>query len=90
MTDENTTKAKTRNNLAALRKDKGWSQSAVGRFLGIQVTTVCRHETGDRNLTHEMVGKYAELYAVDPLKLYFGTDGDGALAAPKETETTKE
>ncbi len=84
MTDD---KKKTKNNLAALRKEKGWSQAAVARFVGIQVTTVCRHETGDRNLTHDMVTKYAELYSVDPLRLYFNPDDEGGLATP---ETDKE
>jgi len=88
MTDKKSTKAKTRNNLAALRKAKGWSQSAVGKFLGIQVTTVCRHETGDRNLTNNMVRQYAELYAVDPLELYFGEDEEGGLQVPEIDETT--
>ena len=45
------------------------TQTEVAKFLGIDLTTVCRHESGERPLSKEALEAYAKLYKVGTLDL---------------------
>lgn len=42
----------------------------VSILTGFDVTTISRHESGDRNLSEEAINKYASLYKVPTHKLF--------------------
>lgn len=55
------------NNLKNLRtrseKDGGmWlSQQELGKLVGVDITTVCKHEAGDRQIERDLASKYAKV-----------------------------
>lgn len=71
---------KNENRLAKLRTERKLTQAEVAKVLDLDVTTVCKHETGDRGLRSEEVAKYAKLYKVQSHELFM----------EPEEETTKE
>lgn len=65
------TKTKKQNHLRALR-EKGvvLSQDEVGKLIGCDMTTVSRHESGERAMTREQILAYAKLYRVPSHALF--------------------
>ena len=59
-----------RNRLAQLRRARDLTQEEVGRFLGLTVSMICKHETGDRRIRQEHAQNYAKLYRCTELELY--------------------
>lgn len=59
----------TPNNLAALRRAHGVSQSALARELNIDKTTVWRWEQGKRQIADDMKLRLAERFDVTPAQL---------------------
>lgn len=72
-----------RNRLKELRQQGVvLSQSDVAKLLGYDLTTVCRHESGDRPLSKEALEAYARLYKVGTLELIMEVpdkEGDSGL-----------
>lgn len=62
----------TKNRLTELR-EAGivLSQDQVGTLLGLDGTTVSRHEGGQRGLTKEQIEAYAKLYHVPTHEIFF-------------------
>lgn len=65
-----------------LRKEKGISQEALARILGVTRQTVSRWECGTSRPTTENLISLSKLYGVD---MEFLTDGGAELQTPKET-----
>lgn len=53
-----------RNNLAELRKERGWAQADVGVYLHLTAVTICRHETHVIALSPHVQHDYARLHHV--------------------------
>ena len=58
------------NRLKELRERSRLTQKEVGKLLDINFTTVSKHEAG-RNLSDDLIEKYAELYKVQSHQLFF-------------------
>lgn len=71
------------NRLAFWRNERCLTQAEVSKLLDIDVTTVSKHESGDRAIPHEMVDSYAKLYKVSSYELFFERE------TSRQTESTE-
>jgi len=60
--------------LAALRKERGWTQPQLAELLGVTVKTVTYYERSASNPTAKTVDRIAEVFGVDPSELIKGLD----------------
>lgn len=58
------------NRLRVEREHSRLSQHEVAKLLDIDITTVSKHESGDRNLTPAMVERYARLYKIPTWRVF--------------------
>lgn len=63
-------KKKTMNHLRELRDRSRLTLQEVSLLTGYNVSTVSRHESGDRTLSEDAVLKYAALYKVHTYELF--------------------
>jgi len=68
------------NRLAQLRERSRLTQEEVAKIIGIDSTTVSKHESGDRSLSDVMIKEYAKLYKVDTHELFIEPSGEGDVA----------
>lgn len=61
---------KIANRLASLRKERGLTQSEVGRYMELDFTTVAKQEAGDRGLSRIQALRYATLYRCTLMELF--------------------
>lgn len=68
---------KQKNRLRELR-ERGTvlSQKDLGLLLGIDETTVSRHESGDRGMTREQITEYARIFRVPSHEIFVRPDND--------------
>lgn len=62
------------NRLAALRERSRLTQQEIAKLLDLDVTTVCKHESGARSLSQQVVAKYAQVYKVQTLEIFLNPD----------------
>lgn len=60
----------TKNRLRELRKRSKLTQMEVAKLLDLDLASISRHESGGRNLSPEMVKRYARLYKVETHELF--------------------
>lgn len=65
-------KTRNRNRLAFLRKASKLTQEEVAKLIGVDVTTVCRHESGERTMSAKEIESYANVYKCTPTELFIG------------------
>lgn len=58
------------NRLQLLREARPLTQEEVGRFMGLDMTTVSKHESGTRRMSAEQATRYAGLYRCSLLELF--------------------
>lgn len=58
------------NRLRIEREKSRLTQQEVATILGVDVTTVNKHESSTRELTPEMIRRYSRLYKVDSYALF--------------------
>lgn len=58
------------NRLRELRDRSRLTLKEVSILTGFDVSTISRHESGDRSLSHDAVKKYAALYKVETYELF--------------------
>ena len=63
-------KKKSRNRLRELRDRSRLTLQEVSTLTGFNVSSVSRHESGDRALSEEAILKYASLYKVHTYELF--------------------
>lgn len=62
------------NRLRWLRENRSHlTLEEMSRLTGFDVSTISKHESGDRGLTKEAVEVYAQIYKVASWELYFST-----------------
>lgn len=82
-------KRKVQNRLAELRSAGiVLSQEQVGLLVGLDATTVSRHESGGRGMTKAQIERYAALYGVPTHEVFFvapeSSQDGGPEAEPSE------
>jgi len=60
--------------LAALRKERGWTQPQLAEVLGVTVKTVTYYERAASNPTAKTLDRIAEVFGIDPSELINGLD----------------
>jgi len=60
--------------LAALRKERGWTQPQLAELLGVTVKTITYYERSASNPTAKTVDRIAEVFGIDPSELINGLD----------------
>lgn len=68
------------NRLKELREERKLTQEETGKILGIDGTTVSKHENGSRSMSDETVRAYARLYKVETYEIFMepkNDEGDG-------------
>ena len=58
------------NRLRELRDRSRLTLKEVSILTGFDVSTISRHESGDRSLSHDAAKKYAALYKVETYELF--------------------
>lgn len=81
----NDKKKATPNRLKTLRERSRLSQTEVAKFLGISLSTVCRHENSSRGLQKDVLIAYAGLYKVTSAEIFIDLD-----TMPEESEEEAE
>lgn len=64
------------NRLKELRDRSRLTMQEVSILTGFDVSTISRHESGDRGLSSEAIDKYASLYKVRTYELFDIQTGD--------------
>ena len=64
-------KGSTRNRLRQFRERSRLSLTEVATLTGFDVSTISKHENGQRGLTPEAITKYAKLYKVESYELFY-------------------
>lgn len=59
-----------KNRLRELREARMLTQAEVGLILGLDYSTVSKHESGDRSISFENLEKYARLFKVSTSEIY--------------------
>lgn len=83
-------KMKYPNNLKYLRtrSEKGggmWlSQQELGKLAGIDITTVCKHEAGDRHIERDLASKYAKILKCTVYDIFVPHDAEQPLFPEKD------
>ena len=62
------------NRIKELRIQHGYTQDALGKYLGIQKAAICKYETGRANPSHEALLKLSDLFSVSADYLLGRTD----------------
>lgn len=65
------------NRLKFLRERVNLTQKEVGRIVGVDETTVSKHENGDRALSDTMIRGYAKLFKVETHELFINLNKEG-------------
>lgn len=65
------------NRLKFLRERVNLTQKEVGRIVGVDETTVSKHENGDRALSDTMIREYAKLFKVETHELFINLNKEG-------------
>lgn len=60
--------------LAELRTQSKLTQKEVAKLMDLDVTTVCKHETGDRNPTAEEIEQYARIFKVSSYEIFMAPE----------------
>jgi transcriptional regulator with XRE-family HTH domain len=63
------------NKIKQLRLERRLTQEEVGKILGIDSTTVSKHESGARALSDVDIKKYAKLFKVETYELFMEAEG---------------
>lgn len=66
-----------KNRLAVLREGSKLTQAEVAKLMDLDVTSVCKHETGSRNPTAEEIAKYARIFKVQSYEIFMAPEGEG-------------
>jgi transcriptional regulator with XRE-family HTH domain len=61
--------------MAALRKERGWTQSQLAQHLGVAVKTVIYYEREAENPTRKTIERIAKVFGVAPVELMGQTNG---------------
>lgn len=62
------------NRLAILRAESKLTQKEVAKLMDLDVTTICKHETGNRNPTAEEIERYAKLFKVSSYEIFMAPE----------------
>lgn len=62
------------NRIKELREERGMSQEDLAEAIGMTVSSVSRHESGDRGFDSKVADKYAEVLGVSVVELFVEPD----------------
>ncbi len=65
------------NRLRFLREERKLTQEEVSKILGIDHTTVSKHETSSRSLSEDDIQAYAKLFKVNSHEIFISLDEEG-------------
>ena len=72
-------KPKVQNAIAAIRKERGLTQSQFAEVVGTSTTHVSRIETGESSLTQSMMTKIATALDIEPQDLFITSPNEGEI-----------
>ncbi|MEO9459888.1 MAG: helix-turn-helix transcriptional regulator [Lentilitoribacter sp.] len=72
-------KPKVQNAVAAIRKERGLTQSEFAEVVGTSTTHVSRIETGESSLTQAMMTKIATALDIEPQDLFITSPNEGEI-----------
>lgn len=64
------------NRIKELRERSRLTQEELGKLLGVDATTISKHETGDRALSDDKVMAYAKVFKVSTHEIFVNLEGD--------------
>lgn len=68
------------NRIKHFREKINLTQKELGRLVGVDETTVSKHETGDRALSDTMIKEYAKVFKVETHELFLDMNAEGDVA----------
>jgi transcriptional regulator with XRE-family HTH domain len=72
-------KPRVQNAVAAIRKERGLTQSEFAEMVGTSTTHVSRIETGESSLTQAMMTKIATALDIEPQNLFITSPNEGEI-----------
>lgn len=72
-------KPRVQNAVAAIRKERGLTQSEFAEVVGTSTTHVSRIETGESSLTQSMMTKIATALDIEPQDLFITSPNEGEI-----------
>lgn len=59
-----------KNRIRELREERKLTQRELGLIVGLDASTVSKHEDGSRNLQAEQVRRYADVFKIETFELF--------------------